>query len=371
MKLTIIGGGLSGLISAILLARKNWDVTLIEKKEYPFHRVCGEYISNEVIPFLEKHGLYPTELGPASLTDFQLSDTSGNTLDMKLDLGGFGISRYTFDQWLAKKAVAVGVNLLTGTQVNDVAFSGNKFHVLSTKGEMLCDYVLGTFGKRSNLDRSLNRPFFKKRSPFIGVKYHLKNEKLSDKLIALHNFEGGYCGVSRVENGIFNLCYLSQRSNLKKSDSIESMEKTVLYQNPHLKDIFQQSTFLFDQPKVINEVSFSPKEPVYNHILMTGDAAGMITPLCGNGMAMAIHGAKLLVEHMENHRKKNSSREELESSYSHIWKKTFQKRHWAGRQIQKSLFGAPFSSRLAVSLGRTSKSAANWLMSKTHGQPFS
>ena len=51
---------------------------------------------------------------------------------------------------------------------------------------------------------------------------------------------------------------------------------------------------LFEKPEVINEITFEKQDPVSNHILMCGDAAGMITPLCGNGMAMAIHSAKIL-----------------------------------------------------------------------------
>lgn len=370
MEIIVIGGGLSGLISSILLARNQWNVTLIEKKDYPFHRVCGEYISNEVIPFLKEHKLYPEELSPVDITDFQLTDTSGRSMGMKLDLGGFGISRYAFDHWLAKKAIETGVNLRTNTTVTNVSFSGQQFTVTTNKDTYHARYVAGTFGKRSILDRKLNRPFFKKKSPFIGVKYHLKNDSLAKRCISLHNFKGGYCGISRVEDNIYNLCYLSKRSNLKESENIMDMEKRILFQNPHLKDIITSSTFLFDQPKVINEVSFAPKEPVYDHVLMTGDAAGMITPLCGNGMAMAIHGAKLLAEHLQNHIQSNTSRSALEETYQSNWRKTFQVRHWAGRQIQKSLFGTPYSSRFAVTLGKTSKPISRWLMSQTHGVPF-
>ncbi|MEJ7664122.1 MAG: hypothetical protein WKG07_33625 [Hymenobacter sp.] len=34
--------------------------------------------------------------------------------------------------------------------------------------------VLGTYGKRANLDRQLQRAFFAQRSPYLGVKYHLR-----------------------------------------------------------------------------------------------------------------------------------------------------------------------------------------------------
>jgi hypothetical protein len=74
------------------------------------------------------------------------------------------------------------------------------------------------------------------------------------------------------------------------------MERNILWKNPHLKQIFLEAEFLYDKPEVINEISFSPKKQIENHIIMIGDTAGLITPLCGNGMAMAIHGAKLISE---------------------------------------------------------------------------
>ena len=50
----IIGGGLAGLTCALHLSRKGVDVLLIEKNTYPHHKVCGEYVSNEVLPYLKR-----------------------------------------------------------------------------------------------------------------------------------------------------------------------------------------------------------------------------------------------------------------------------------------------------------------------------
>ena len=62
MDVIVVGGGLAGLINSILIRKAGFEVTLIERKKYPFHRVCGEYVSNEVIPFLKSEGLFPAEL---------------------------------------------------------------------------------------------------------------------------------------------------------------------------------------------------------------------------------------------------------------------------------------------------------------------
>jgi menaquinone-9 beta-reductase len=76
---SVVGGGLAGLISAIQLAREGWSVSLFEKKQYPFHRVCGEYISNETLPFLQANGLFPSEFHPEKITRFQLTSVNGKS----------------------------------------------------------------------------------------------------------------------------------------------------------------------------------------------------------------------------------------------------------------------------------------------------
>lgn len=371
-EVVIIGGGLAGLISAISLRRAGLDVVLIEKKQYPFHKVCGEYISNEVMPFLKRENMLP-QVETAQINSFKLSAISGKHATLKLDLGGFGVSRYTLDNHLYELAKTEGVECLVGTSVTIIDYleAEDTHNITQSDGSLMTSkVVIGAYGKRSKIDKYLKRDFIERRSPYIGVKYHIMHDHPQDE-VALHNFHGGYCGINAVENGISNLCYLSTRSNLLKYGDIPTMEKEVLSQNPHLRDIFDHSEFLFDKPEVINEISFETKQPVENHIFMCGDAAGMIAPLCGNGMAMAIHSAKMLSDCIITHFNKNSSfnRERLEGEYSSRWHKLFSRRLSIGRNLQK-LFGTGHLSGLAVGLMKTSKPIAHFLMEKTHGKPF-
>jgi flavin-dependent dehydrogenase len=369
-KTAIVGGGLAGLIASIHLTRAGIPCTVFEKRSYPFHRVCGEYISNEVVPYLTSLEVYPEALGPSSISRFQLTSVNGKSVFLPLDLGGFGISRYQFDYFLYQKARLLGVEFQLDSEVEEILFQDESFTVKVNGKSYTADVVAGCFGKRTRLDVQLNRSFIQKRSPYLGVKYHIRLKDYPEDLIALHNFKDGYCGISHVENDILNLCYLTHRNNLKIHGSIPVMEKEVLHRNPFLKEIFSQAEFLFDKPEVINEISFETKGPVERHVLMTGDAAGMITPLCGNGMAMAIHSSKLLSESVLRFCEgKTHSRAQLEADYSASWKKLFNSRLRAGRLIQR-LFGDEWTSNLAVGLAQHSKPAAHFLMRKTHGQPF-
>lgn len=368
---SVVGGGLAGLISAIMLAREGWSVSLFEKKEYPFHRVCGEYISNETLPFLQSTGLFPAEFNPENITRFQLTSVNGKSAELSLDLGGFGISRYSFDNFLYKKAIEAGVSVHCNTSVEDVKYTGDEF-ILTTSEKVEKEYrsrlVIGAHGKRSKLDHTFNRGFVRRRSPYVGVKYHIRIDHPKG-LIALHNFKDGYCGISNVEDGKTNLCYLTHRNNMKRFGNVKDLEENVLSTNPFLRSIFRSADFLSDKPEVINEISFETKEPVEHHILMAGDAAGMITPLCGNGMAMAIHSAKIVSEWGNKFLRNGINREEMEEGYESEWSRQFSTRLWTGRKVQ-ALFGGEGASNLAVNLARYVRPVAKFLVQSTHGRIF-
>jgi flavin-dependent dehydrogenase len=370
-KVIIIGGGLAGLTSSILLAKANFEVILIERKQYPFHRVCGEYISNEVLPFLKSIGFNPEDYGAAQINRLKVTSTSGNSLNSQLDLGAFGISRYQLDQSLYQIALKEGVKFILNHKVLEVNFIDEQF-LLEISGETLqASIVIGAFGKRANIDQKLQRKFFYQRSPYIGVKYHIKTD-FPNNLIQLDNFKGGYCGISKIEQDLYCLCYLAQNKYVKKYGSIKAMEENVLYQNQHLKHIFQNSAFVWSQPEVINEISFERKSLIENHILMCGDTAGMIAPLCGNGMAMAIHSGKILANHIikycSNGIDKNI-RFNLEQQYQIAWNNQFATRLKVGRGIQ-NLFGNNFLTQMAINGLNLFPTLAQQIVKRTHGKPF-
>ena len=235
----IIGGGLGGLTTSIELAKQGFQVLVIEKYAYPFHRVCGEYISNEVRPYIESLGLDLNALGATKIQKFQLSAINGKSIFADLAMGGFGISRYTIDNELYLIAKKLGITFELNTSVEEIQQINDVFFVdTNTNKTFEAKIIIGAYGKRAKLDKILNRKFTSQKTAYIGVKYHIKYDFPKD-LIALHNFEGGYCGISAVEEDKFCLCYLSERKNLKDSSGIAEMEEKILSKNPCLKAIFE------------------------------------------------------------------------------------------------------------------------------------
>jgi flavin-dependent dehydrogenase len=371
---------LAGLCFAIQAADKGYSVALFEKETYPHHKVCGEYISMESWQFLSRLGLHLSEMHLPFINQLQVSSVNGKLFSHSLPLGGFGISRYKIDALLAEIAVKKGVQLFTQTKVNDIVFdeSDKGEFTINTKSsndnkEWKAAIAIGSFGKRSNIDVQWKRDFVQQKpnklNNYIGIKYHIRYQHPIDT-IALHNFENGYCGMSQIEDNKSCLCYLSTAQNLKdNNNSIKQLQEKILYKNPFLKDIFLNAEFLFPNPIAISQISFQQKNTVENHVLMTGDAAGSITPLCGNGMSMAMHASKLAFEQVDLFLQKKISRSDMEIRYGQAWKQQFGRRLATGRFIQ-SMFGNVTTSNLLVNTMNAFPLLATPLIKATHGKAF-
>jgi flavin-dependent dehydrogenase len=367
-EILIIGGGLAGLTAALHLNKVGLKVTLIEKDTYPQHKVCGEYISNEVLPYFEWLGLDIENLAPAIISELLFTSNLGKSIQTKLPLGGFGLSRYTIDHYLYTELIRRKVNIVHD-RVVEIKFTNNQFTVETANNTFVAAYVIGAYGKRSAIDIKLNRSFINKQSPYLAVKAHYKAD-YPNNVVSLHNFEGGYCGVSKVENDRLNICYLTNYESFKKHKNLLAFQENVLYKNSYLKAIFKNASDLFDAPLTISQISFEAKEPVNNHILMIGDTAGLIHPLCGNGMAMAIHSAKIVSELLHQRIKVQiNSRTALEESYTAGWNREFKSRLKMGRILSSLLRNNKFES-LAMNALTKMPFLLHKIIKKTHGKPI-
>jgi menaquinone-9 beta-reductase len=368
----IIGGGLAGLCLAIQLVDRSISVVVFEKGKYPFHKVCGEYISMESWSFLESLGLPLAELELPGISSLGISSDRGFMLNRQLEMGGFGISRYSLDHYLFDIASRKGVRVVQECRVTDVyGNAADGFQIRTSQGDFTSKVVCGSYGKYApqfiQLDETnaLNAD----NQNYIGVKYHIKTDFPSNR-IELHNFSDGYCGISKVDRDWNCLCYLTTARNLMENGKdVKRMEERVLYQNPFLKNYFTKSEFVNAQPLIISNVQFSKKQTDANGIFLLGDAAGSITPLCGNGMSMGMRASKLLAEQLVVLFSKKQTHGQALQNYNHAWNAAFGTRIKTGYHLQK-LFGKSRTTDLALRFFDKSPWLTSKLISLTHGSVF-
>lgn len=362
----IVGGGLAGLAAGIHLAKLGHAVDIIEKLSFPAHKVCGEYLSNEILPYLDWLGVDIKQSNPTAINHFIFADTKGKTVSASLNMGGTGISRYKLDEQLYFKAIEAGCKVIKDV-VRNVVYEENGFTVYTDSATLKAKLVLGAFGKWSNVDKAMQRGFTFKKSGWVAVKAHYKGHFANDT-VALYSFPGGYCGVSKVEDDIMNVCYLTNSNAFKKYKNIPVFEKEVLFKNTGLRSVLESANALFDKPLAISQMSFEKKSIVDNHMLMIGDAAGAIHPLCGNGMAMAMHSAKLAATLSQDFLSGKINREMLEHNYIRLWNKQFSKRLLMGRLLAK-VIARPVLANIFFPLLRFFPGLFREVIKQTHGKP--
>lgn len=337
----VVGGGLAGCIAAITLARCNRRVVLLEAKTYPQHKVCGEFLSPEVIPIFAEVGFLPTlqSLQPVSIRTARITAPDGTAWRTTFPAPGTGVSRYALDAALAEYAAETGVQVCDGIKVNrisgnlDTGFELTATTLQGSTSTFRAKTVISAHGKHSNLDRALKRTFQRTPQPYVGLKRHFTGNSLREHL-DLHVFPGGYCGMSDVEGGKTNVCLLVQQDVFQRHGSIEQFIAWMSAQNPHLGEWLAQASPVEDRWISISQVTLAPKTPLEGDILLAGDAAGMIAPLAGDGMAMALQSGVLAANFSHRYLEQQLTAAELKRQYARVWSGTVQTRLRLGRVLQ-------------------------------------
>jgi len=195
---------------------------------------------------------------------------------------------------------------------------------------------------------------------WVGIKYHIEYNGIDSDTIALHNFKSGYCGISRVEGNTTCLCYLVS-SSVMEGRTIQELEEEILMKNPFLNHIFKEAKHLYSKPLAISQISFDKKSTSLGKVVFVGDAAGLVAPLSGNGMSLALRTSKILTEHIDSG--------QFYHEYRKAWNSQIASRLWWGRAIQRG-FGNPTVTELLIATCRTFPSLGNYLIAKSHGEEF-
>jgi flavin-dependent dehydrogenase len=293
----VVGAGPAGSAAAARLAAAGARVVLIEKDAFPRRKVCGEFLAPDGIAALEDLGALDAVVaaGAERIDSGRIHVPGAAPVTFRLHGPALGISRFVFDELLARRAAAAGARLLTGARVLGVEGSPEKEFRLrisesETTFELGAKIVIGAWGRWDVLDRSLDRRFLSRAGRFFGWNVELEGDsRFLEGEVRLYLFAGGYCGLSRVEGGRVNLAgVISESVRRSLPPGWPAVVEHARQENEVLaRDIGSlrpgRDGFLGTGP-----VFFTAKPPVERGMLMAGDAAGVIDPFSGQGQSSAL-----------------------------------------------------------------------------------
>lgn len=341
----VLGAGLAGCSMAVQLARGGHDVLLLEAATYPVHKLCGEFLSPEVRGLFGALGVQDAidAALPAPIRRVAITTRNGRSWTASLPGEAIGLSRWLLDPLLFDAASSAGAEAIQGAEVRDVrGASSSGFTVTYQRGgetvEETCRMVIGAFGKRSRLDKSLGREGGEGDRGFVAFKMHYRGVDLGDR-VELHAFDGGYCGMSHVENGIVNACLIARVDAFREAGrSYEALRDGLMRRNRALAERFDALEPVLDRPVSVSQVSFRTKSTFEGDVMMVGDAAAMIAPLCGDGMAMALRSASIAGPLVSGFLEGRLPFDAMREGYERSWRAGFRMQLGIGRVLQAGLF---------------------------------
>src|SRR3974390_3525150 len=129
----VIGGGIAGAAIAAHLAQAGRAVTLIERRDGPHHKVCGEFVSGEAALYLDDLGIDLVALGAVRMRAVRLA-AGRPVASAPLPFPAFSLSRCALDEALLRAAAAAGAEVRRGRGVRALAPSHDASHGASPHG---------------------------------------------------------------------------------------------------------------------------------------------------------------------------------------------------------------------------------------------
>lgn len=324
----IIGAGPAGATLAALLAARGRAVALIDRDTFPRDKVCGEFLSYDALPLLDELGVLQTLIarGAPEIAHCRVVSRR-RTYEFDFPHAARGVSRFLLDDVLFRNAVDRGAVALEGRTATTLTDGG----VTLDDGTLVRARVLaGAWGRWGRFDQQLARGFVRDRAHRnFGFKRHYRGAPASS-VIELYSFRRGYLGVSSVERDLTNVCGLVHADRLAHHKGRwESFVAQIRDEEPPLETMYARLTPAQEQFLSSEPVIFRARSAVEGGIFMLGDASGVIDPLTGNGMAMAIQSAFLAAPHIEQ---ALSDRPRAEAAYRTAHAATFAPRiAWSRR----------------------------------------
>ena len=208
-----------------------------------------------------------------------------------------GLSRAEMDHRLLVRAREAGVEVLEETLASGLLRDGERVTGMRLKsGDVIRDASAPLVIDATGRTRALVRRFedhkgksARHHPSLVAFKAHLENAQVAVGTCEIYFYPGGYGGLSSVENGLSNLCFIASAADVRACHAdAETVMKQIVTKNSRAARTLAQ-TRAHGEWLAVTLDSFGRRSVVpADGLLAVGDAAAFIDPFTGSGMLMAL-----------------------------------------------------------------------------------
>jgi len=290
----ISGAGPSGAFCALNLAKKGFNVLVIDKSNFPREKVCGGLISKKSMDVIGCDTLME-EMDSNTINSICIQGEKNKQMNMESKTPmAIVVKRKDFDQFLINRAVKAGAEFFDNCSFESYILESGGYKVQTGKGVFCTDYIIGADGYYSRVARLANiRNKWARWEQGIALSTQLPDKYIAEKRDNTAEFffpdilAGlGWCfpGKDYYNVGVGGAAIDSRRIIGAFRHLLERKikDKRIL---PHLK---YKAAFLHAGGR-FRKIS-------NGHIFLLGDAAGFVDPFSGEGIYYALRSAEILAE---------------------------------------------------------------------------
>jgi menaquinone-9 beta-reductase len=307
----IVGGGPAGATTALLLAKAGWSVAIIEKKNFPRPKVCGELLSATNLPLLQHIGIsnfYHTHAGPEVR---RVGLFAGNTVlespmpqaNQPQGVWGRALGREKLDSKILEMAVNAGVKLWQPWEVKSLQQNTHFTAIIGSDHQVQQISARLAIIAHGSWERGLaSNHYPHKVSDLLAFKTHFRHCTLASDLMPLLVFPGGYGGLVHSDGGRVSLSCCVRRDILHDIRQIYPKKKAGEAMLQHIRKYCRGfNQIITSAEREGNWLSAGPIKPGIRHsykdgIFFVGNIAGEAHPIVAEGISMALQSAGLLTQ---------------------------------------------------------------------------
>jgi len=356
----IVGAGPAGSAAASVLARNGYAVALIDKKDFPREKLCGDFINPNNLDLFRNLGVQEEIFAAPHrrLTGFRITAASGAAAEVRFskrndgETFGLAIRRAVLDQILLERARRLGALVQTGCHIETLARADRGWRLEAAGGESWrARFLIGADGRNSWVAAQLGAKPAAMTGRAVGFQLRLR-EKFhggahgapDDDAIEIHLFPGGYAGMAGTGDGAMTLGLAIDKRALPRARAKEFLLTERLVQNPFLGQIIRRS-----EPGALRSVYpvyFRRRRSFADAALLVGDAARVTEPISGEGVYFALQSGMLAAETLDRALKRGDSSASFLRSYEQACARAFRSRVMLNSLLRFAVYRPALLNRL-------------------------
>ncbi|HZI23539.1 MAG TPA: geranylgeranyl reductase family protein, partial [Chryseolinea sp.] len=311
----IVGAGPAGSATAIALGNSNLSVGLLDKARFPRDKICGDALSLDVVnqlKFLSPSLSEAFKQFDQKVFSFgvQIFSPDNHHIDLPFVYNnekqcGYVCTRFGFDNMLAAHVKTYpNVQLLEEHHVTRITHAGQHIEIETTQGIFSSKIIVGSDGAHSVVSRKFqnSKPDKDHYSAGLRMYYEGITGFHNESFIELHFFREilpGYLWIFPLPDNKANVGIGMLSSTLsKKKINLKDTLARLIGSHPALMERFRHARPLETVKGYGLPLGSKKRVLSGNRFLLTGDAASLIDPFSGEGIANAIRSGRIAAAHI-------------------------------------------------------------------------